>query len=490
MPYAPAEEQFNRTRATVGLVIGPLLFIALLLIPTGLPAPAQKLSAVMSLMIVLWMTEALPLPVTALLGPTLAVLFGVAPAATVFAPFADPIIFLFIGSFILAEAMFVHRLDRRLAFTALASPWIGRSGFRLIVVYASVICVISMWMSNTATTAMMFPLGLAVLAEIGRGRNHDKPFQRFAMAMMLITSFAASIGGMGTPVGTPPNLIGKGYLQQAGFNLSFAGWMALCVPIMVVIMLFAIVFLAWPASRAITIDEAARKAVRDELTKLGRFGPGERNVVLAFCLTTLLWIGPGVAQAIAPGHWFTLRLNALFPESIAALVGAVLLFLLPLNWRARKFTLTWEQAVHIDWGIVLLFGGGLAMGRLADSTGLSAAIGHWVIGQFPGIGAAGLTILFTALALVISEAASNTAAANIIVPMSIAVSTAAGVAPFGPAMGATLGASMGFMMPISTPPNAIVYSSGYIPIGSMIRHGLALDVAGFIVIVVALLLMQ
>ena len=488
MPYAPAEEQFNRTRATVGLVLGPILFITLLLIPTALPVAAQRLGAVMSLMIVLWITEALPLPVTALVGPTLAVLFGVAPATTVFAPFADPIIFLFIGSFVLAEAMFVHRLDRRMAFTALASPWIGRSGFRLIVVYSAVTCVLSMWMSNTATTAMMFPLGLAVLGEIGRGRNHDKPFQRFAMAMMLMTSFSASIGGMGTPVGTPPNLIGKGYLQQAGVSLSFAGWMALCIPIMVVIMLFMIGFLAWPASRGISISDTARQAVREELSKLGTFGAGERNVVLAFGLTVLLWIGPGVALAIlGPSHPFAQRLNALFPESIAALIGAVLLFLLPISWRARKFTLTWEQAAHIDWGIVLLFGGGLAMGRLADSTGLSAALGHSVIAQFPGIGAAGLTILFTALALVISEAASNTAAANIIVPMSIAVSAAAGVPPFGPAMGATLGASMGFMMPISTPPNAIVYSSGYIPIGTMIRQGFLLDVAGFVVIVVALL---
>src|SRR6187455_89485 len=176
MPYAPAEAQFNSTRATVGLVLGPLLFITLLLIPTGLPIAAQKLGAVMSLMIVLWITEALPLPVTALVGPTLAVLLGVAPAATVFAPFADPIIFLFIGSFILAEAMFVHRLDRRLAYSALASAWVGRSALRLVIVYASVSCVISMWMSNTATTAMLFPLGLAVLAELGRGRGRDRQF--------------------------------------------------------------------------------------------------------------------------------------------------------------------------------------------------------------------------------------------------------------------------------------------------------------------------
>jgi sodium-dependent dicarboxylate transporter 2/3/5 len=291
---------------------------------------------------------------------------------------------------------------------------------------------------------------------------------------------------MGTPVGTPPNLIGKGYLQQAGINLSFAGWMALAVPVVIVIMLFVIGWLVWPASRGIEIDDNARRAVREELGALGRFGPGERNVVIAFGLTAALWIAPGIAQAVlGPAHPVAARLNALFPESVAALIGALLLFVLPVDWGQRRFTLTWEEAVRIDWGIVLLFGGGLAMGRLADSTGLSTAIGHWVTAQFPGIGTVGLTALFTGLAILTSEAASNTAAANIIVPCRLRC--AAGVPVFAPALGATLGASMGFMMPISTPPNAIAYSSGYIPIGAMIRHGVALDIAGFVVIVIAVL---
>ena len=223
----------------------------------------------MALMIVLWMTEALPLPATALLGPMLAVLLGVAPAATVFAPFADPIIFLFIGSFILAEAMFVHRLDRRMAFAALSSPWIGRSGFRLMAVYASVTCIMSMWMSNTATTAMMFPLGLAVLAEIGRGRKQDAAFARFAMAMMLVTSFAASIGGIGHAGRHAAEPDRQGFAAQAGVDISFAGWMLLCVPIMVAIMAFVIGWLVWPASKAIHLGDDARRAVREELTKLG-----------------------------------------------------------------------------------------------------------------------------------------------------------------------------------------------------------------------------
>ena len=486
-PYAPAEVEFNRRRATVGLILGPAVLLFLLLIPTPLPIAAQRLAGVMSLMIILWMTEALPLAVTALVGPTLAVVLGVAPASTVFAPFADPIIFLFIGSFILAEAMFVHRLDRRMAFRALASPWIGRSGFRLIVVYAAVTATISAWMSNTATTAMMFPLGLAIVAEIGRGRKPDPALTRFALAMMLVTAYAASIGGMATPVGTPPNLIGKGFLQQAGIDFSFASWVLICVPIVLVIMVFVVFYLVWPAARHINIDDDARRAVREELRALGPFGIGERNVVLAFSTTVLLWIVPGLLQAFWGSNATVARINAMFPESIAALLGATLLFLLPINWRARKFTITWEQASRIDWGIILLFGGGLAMGKLADSTGLSAALGQWVTSQFPGVGTVGLTVVFTGVALLLSEAASNTASANIVIPMAVAVSKAAGVSPFEPVLGATLGASMGFMMPISTPPNAIVYSSGHIPIGAMIRHGIVLDIVGFVIIVSAIL---
>jgi sodium-dependent dicarboxylate transporter 2/3/5 len=487
--YSPAEQQFNRRRRAVGRILGPILFLLILLWPMpGLPAPAHKLAAIAALMVVLWMTEGLPLSVTALLGPTLAVLLGVAPVRVAFAPFADPIIFLFIGSFILAEAMFVHRLDRRLAFTALASRWVGQSGLRLVVTYAAVACVISMWMSNTATTAMLFPLCLAVLTELGRGRGRDRGFQEYALAMMIVTSFAASIGGMGTPVGTPPNLIGVGFLSRAGVEVSFAGWMALCVPLMVVMMAFLVVWLLIPRSRQIHLDAAARRAVRDELRKLGPVGPGERNVIFAFGLTVALWVGPGLAQAVlGQSHPWSRALNALVPEAVAALVGALLLFMLPLAGQPRRFTLTWEEASNIDWGIILLFGGGLAIGQMADSTGLSGALGQWVSDQYPGAGSVGLTMVFTALGILLSETASNTAAANVIVPTAIAVATAAGVSPLEPGLGATLGASMGFMMPISTPPNAIVYSSGYIPIGKMIRLGIVLDLAGYVIIVAGVL---
>ena len=177
----------------------------------------------------------------------------------------------------------------------------------------------------------------------------------------------------------------------------------------------------------------------------------------------------------------------LFPESVAAIVGGLLLLVIPVSWRERRFTLSWAEASRIDWGIVLLFGGGLAMGRLSDSTGLSAALGHGIAARFPDAGVVGLTMVFTAIAVVMSETASNTAAANIIVPTAIAVSQAAGVSPLEPALGATIGASLGFMMPISTPPNAIVYSSGYIPLRAMVRNGFVLDIVGYFIVVAGVL---
>jgi sodium-dependent dicarboxylate transporter 2/3/5 len=253
-------------------------------------------------------------------------------------------------------------------------------------------------------------------------------------------------------------------------------------------MAFLFVWMLLPAARQVRLSPDARRAVRAELEQLGPLGTGERNVMLAFGVTVFLWVTPGLLQAVlGSGDPVVQRLNVLVPEAVAALIGALLLFLLPLDWRSRRFTLTWEQASGIDWGVILLFGGGLAMGRLAESTGLSPWLGQWVTTQFPGLGTVGLTVAFTAAAILLSETASNTAAANIVIPMAIAVARAAGISPLEPALGATLGASMGFMMPVSTPPNAIVYSSGFIPIGSMMRYGIGLDLAGFLIIVVAVL---
>jgi sodium-dependent dicarboxylate transporter 2/3/5 len=332
---------------------------------------------------------------------------------------------------------------------------------------------------------MMFPIGLSIVAHLTKGRESEPASRNFATAMMLTATFAASVGGMGTPIGTPPNLIGKGMLERiANEPISFFQWMTFGVPLTALLFAFLVIYFRVRLLRGLTVDLARAAHIKEELRKLGPISAGQRNTLIAFGATVALWLFPGVlAIAGLDGTAFARGYEAAVPESVAAMIGAILLFLLPVNWRARRFTLTWEQASRIDWGIILLFGGGLAMGALAFSTGLAESMGRGIAGLLPVRSAFTLTLLFTGAAIVISETASNTASANMIVPVAIAVAQAAGVDPFQPALGATLGASMGFMMPVSTPGNAIVYSSGHVPITAMIRHGIALDIAGFVLIV-------
>jgi solute carrier family 13 (sodium-dependent dicarboxylate transporter), member 2/3/5 len=487
--YSPAEEAFNARRRTVGLFLGPIAFLALLFAPLPLAAPAHGVAAILAMMVVLWVTEALPLPVTAVLGPVLAVLLQVVPVRTAFSSFADPIIFVFIGSFILAEAMFVHGVDRRIAYTALSWKFVGTSAPRILIAFGAVTTFLSMWMSNTATTAMMFPIGLSIVAHLARSGLAGA--RQFATVMMLITAFGASIGGMATPVGTPPNLIGIGMLERiSGIDITFFQWMLIGVPAMMLMFAFIAAQFHFAGARNLTVGAGSTQMVREELARLGPLSRGQRNVLMAFGLTVILWVAPGLfAIAGADASPFARAYAQAVPESIAAMIGALLLFVLPVDWSGRRFTLTWDQALRIDWGIVLLFGGGLAMGELAFSTGLAEAMGKGITAWLPSQTTLALTMLFTGAAIVLSEATSNTAAANMIVPIAIAVSQAAGVRAIEPALGATLGASMGFMMPVSTPPNAIVYSSGYVPISAMIRYGILLDVVGFFVIVALVLLL-
>jgi sodium-dependent dicarboxylate transporter 2/3/5 len=485
--YSPAEELFNRRRRTVGLFLGPVLFVVMLLAPLpGLTPKAHHLAAILVLSVIFWITEAVPAAVTAMLGPTLAVVMGVAPARAALAPFADPVIFLFIGSFILAEAMFVHGVDRRIAFAALASPAIGTSAPRILLVYGAVSTGLSMWMSNTATSAMMFPIGMSIAAHLTRTTTAPggTPNRQFALGLMLITAFGASVGGIATPVGTPPNLIGMGMLERlAGVHISFFHWMALGFPLAIILFAFLYVYLYVTTTRGVALHAGDVTIVQEELQKLGPLTPGERNVFVAFGVTVVLWVAPGIlALANLDKTAFAKSFAASVPESIAALVGALLLFVLPVHWRSRRFTITWAEAARIDWGTILLFGGGVALGELAFSTGLAEAMGKGLASWLPSQTSFALTALFTGLAIVLSETTSNTASATMILPIAIAVAQASGVRPIEPALGATLGASMGFMMPISTPPNAIVYSSGYVPITSMMRYGFALDVFGFFLI--------
>jgi sodium-dependent dicarboxylate transporter 2/3/5 len=483
------EERFERLRNRAGVVVAPLVFVALLWMPMdGLKPEAHRLAAIVAAVVVLWITEALPMPATALLGAAACVALRVAPAKEVFAPFADPLIFLFIGSFILARAIFLHGLDRRVAFAVLTLPWIEGRPARVLLAFGAVTATLSAWMSNTATTAMMFGIGMSILGVMrGRGSEIDP---RYATGLMLMTSFAASIGGLATPIGTPPNVIGIGFIRSLlKEEITFFEWMSVGVPVVLVLFAALFLYLNWLSPAGVTTLGEGAELIRRERAALGRWTRGQRSVALAFGVTVALWIVPGIF-ALAMGETSPVykEMNARVPEAVAAVVGALFLFVLPGNGAGER-AIGWDDAVRIDWGVILLYGGGFALGVLSFSTGLAEAMGRGFTGLLPLHSELGLLVASVIVAVLVSETTSNTASANMVVPVVISIATAAGMDPLAPALGATMAASLGFMLPVSTPCNAIVYGSGYVPLMRMVRYGAILDVIGIIVIVAAVTLL-
>ena len=457
---------------------------------------AQALAVIVVGVVILWITEALPLAVTALLGAVACVVAGVAPAREVFAPFADPLIFLFIGSFILAEAIRLHRLDKRLAFAVLSVPGVGESPGRILAAVAVVCVLASGFLSNTCTTAMMLAIvsGIIAAVEEAAAKSGRPPLPSFATGLLLCVAFASSIGGLATPIGTPPNLIGLGFIRnQLGVDVSFPGWCMVGVPIVVLLTTFTVLLLGRMFPAGVDRLEGVGQFVAIERAGLGAWTTGQKSTALAFAITVLLWILPGgVLVASGPDDPLARLLKARLPEGVAALIGAILLFLLPGGEAGgrRRRALEWTEA-KIDWGIVLLYGGGMALGSLCFYTGLARALGESIQGLVP-TGAWGGTVLVLLAALVAvttSEFTSNTASANIVVPVAIALGRATDADPLVAALAATFAASLGFMMPVSTPCNAIVYGSGRIPLRSMMAAGVLLDVVGVATIAGAMLLL-
>jgi sodium-dependent dicarboxylate transporter 2/3/5 len=484
-----AEEKFEQWRRRVGMIAAPVLAVIVWFLPLPALAPgAHHLLAVLAAVITLWVTEALPLAVTAMLGPAVCVVAGIAPARDVFRGFGDPVLFVFIGGFLLAEAMVHHGVNRRVAFNVLNLPLLSRSQGHLLCGFGLTTAAISMWISNTATTAMMMPIGLAILSETASANSDGQRSHhgRFATALMLVASFASSVGGVATPVGTPPNLIGIGIIERnLGVRPSFFEWMVFALPLAFVLVAAILAVLARSAAgEKISFDG---EWLRRRKAALGTASRAEKNVGIAFVVTVFLWILPGaVLLTLGRDHFATIWLINHLPESVAALIGTALLFVLPVRTVAGwQSTLTWREAQRIDWGTILLFGGGLALGDLMFSTGLAKWIGEGLANLLDARTSLGLIALFTAVGIVVSETTSNAASATMVVPVAIAVAQAAGVSPIQPAIAATLGASMGFMLPVSTPPNAIVYGSGQVPLTRMMRYGIVLDVLGFVAIVSA-----
>lgn len=503
----------NSPRGLIGLILGPLLCITVWFMPiAGLATDAHHLLALMCLVCTWWICEPVPIPVTSLLIPVLAVLTGLVSASEAFAPFANPMVYLFVGGFILAKAMSIHQLDKRFAYWLLSRKWVGSSPRRIMLAIGAATALCSGWVSNTATAAMMVPLSVGLLDAIrhmfaANGREVDMKTYKFACGLMLMTAYAASIGGVLTPIGTPPNLIMMGFLgTMADTHISFFQWMTWGVIAMVVYFVITAVLLLKMFPADVKEITGAQEFIAEHRRALGPWTMGQRCTFAVFALAVVLWVMPGVLGVACGSDSAVLAAyNKMLPESVVALVAAILLFFLPAANRDPKVALecleqgvpapngrviVWKEAVEgVEWGTLLLFGGGLSLGNMMYVTGLSAWIGDCIVSALGGAPAQVVLIAtFCVLALFLSEVSSHTAATNMVGPLAITCAVAAGFDPVPVAVGVALSASLGFMLPVSTPPNAIVYASGYTPITTMIRAGFIIDMIGIFLVTIPLVI--
>jgi solute carrier family 13 (sodium-dependent dicarboxylate transporter), member 2/3/5 len=464
-----AEERFESARRRAGMVLAPALGLAMWLAPLPLGPKAHTLAAVFAFTVVLWMTEAVPMAVASLLGPVLLVLGDVAPMDKVFAPFADKVIFLFLGSFLLAEAMQKHGLDRRIALTLMSVPGVASSPGRMLAALCVLTAALSMWMSNTAITAVMLPILLGVL----RAQPALDSRPGVAGALVLAVAFSASIGGLATPVGTPTNLVALGQLERFGLaRPGFAEWMKFGVPLMLALLAVLFVILRGRVRGDFGKLGAEFRSQRAQLPPLGR---GEWSTAIVFALAVSLWLLPAFLAVAGSSAWMASWMKSHLPEELIGLGAGLLLFMLPGK---SGPVLEWRDSTKIDWGTLLLFGGGFAIGAQIKETGLSDAIGRGVALSLGTPGEGTLIAVAIVVSVLLSEATSNTASATVMVPLMIGVAQNTGADPARVAFATCLACSLGFMLPISTPPNALAYGTGRVRLPMMIRYGLLLDLAG------------
>ncbi|OLT43757.1 anion transporter [Saccharomonospora sp. CUA-673] len=475
-----ADAGANRRR-WVGLGLGPVLAALLyVMLPDTLSADGKAAAAIAVVMATWWVTEAIPLAATALLPLVLFPLFGVAEISDVTAPYASDIIFLFMGGFMLGLAMQRWNLHKRFALRTVLL--VGTSPVRLIAGFMIATAFLSMWVSNTATAVMMLPVGVSVLGlvlQLGNGKGDPN----FATALMLGIAYAASIGSLSTIIGTPPNAVLVGYLSEQGINIGFGQWMLFGLPVAVVFLFITWFLLSKVVYRPkLTELPGGKELIREQLDEMGPMSRGEKNALGVFIGAALAWIVlPLLAdEQIMGGAAITWLEYA--SDSVVAMTVAVVLFILPVRRGVR--TMDWDTAKQLPWGILLLFGGGLALSKQFEDTGFAAWLGDQVtnLEVLP-------TLLFVAAAVVIvlfmTELTSNTAMASIFVPILGAVALGLGMDPMLLIVPAAMAATCAFMLPVATPPNAIVFGSGYVTIGQMIKGGVWLNVVAIVLVTLA-----
>jgi sodium-dependent dicarboxylate transporter 2/3/5 len=434
-----------------------------------------------------WMTEAVPLPVTSLLPIVLFPVLGVGSVVEVAAPYADPIVFLFLGGFLVALAIERWGLHQRIALTVLLK--VGDDTSRLVLGFMLVTAFLSMWVSNTATAMMMVPIGMAVVTQLHGLRDSGRealtypaetgsaleagttPPSTFGAALMLGIAYAASIGGIATLIGTPPNAILAGIAQSAlGIEIGFVQWMTFALPISVVFLFVTWLVLITVLRPEIGTMPEGNAVIRDQMKALGPMSTGERRVVVVFLVVVLGWLlRPFVLEPLFPG----------ISDTSIALVGGILVFVIPVNLRRGEFLLTWEATTRVPWGVLLLFGAGFSLARAFQLSGLD----RWIAEQLTalqGIDVIWVLLAVATLVVFLTEVTSNTATTSLFIPVMVGLGASLVVSPLLLMVTVSVAASFAFMLPVATPPNAIVFGSGYISIPQMARVGFWLNLLGIL----------
>lgn len=493
----------------IGFVLGLLLFIVIMILPVPevfiqLAAGALKKApsspdvleaafgtktvlATLAIMVCWWITEALPIPVTALLPGVIFPVFHVTgafggklynfDAKNTFLNYANPVIFLFLGGFLIAAALHKWNLDRRLTLFILTRGNLANKPKLVILGIMSVSAFISMWISNTATAAMLLPLGLGILGLIGLEAGKSN----MGKALMLGIAWSASIGGIGTVIGTPPNGICLSVLSASGYaKIGFVDWMKFGVPTVLIMTPLAWLLLIKMFPPEIKSIKGGKELLMKFKSELGPITKEEKIISGVFLLAVLLWISGPFWPYMFP-EWLSARL-AWFDEYVIALFAAFLLFIIPSDIKRHTFILDWSDTRSVEWGVLLLFGGGIALSDAMFRTGLAGFIASSFM-SLAGTPSTFVLLIFLVVMIdFLSEVTSNTAVSSMMVPIVISIARSMGNDVVALAVGATLAASLGFMLPVATPPNAIVYGSGYLKVKDMIKAGFFLDIAGWLVV--------
>lgn len=456
------------------LGIGISLAIALLLYfidPFHLTGTAQKLLPLAACIISLWITDAFPMPVVALLPIALFPLLGISSMEAAAAPYADKVIFLFLGGFMLGLAIEKWRLHKRIALNIVRIT--GTSGDKIILGFILATGLISMWLSNTATTMMMFPIASSVILVMQQSNLGKGNMGHFSICMMLAIAYASNFGGISTIIGTPPNVAYVGQVQKHyGYSFAFVDWMLLCFPIAILLLLslyFLMTKVLYP--NHIVATPETKTVIDTEIKGLGKMTGAEKRVLAIFCCTAGLWIFKDLINQVSP-----LKLD----DTMIALFGAIALFIVPSGEKEEPL-LVWKDTQKMAWGILLLFGGGISLAAQLEKAGLIGQLGNW-IAQYAGSNLLLLVFLIALISIFLSEVMSNVAQVIVFAPVIAGIADAMHVNPLLLGMPMTLGASCASMLPMGTPPNAIVFGSGHLKLKDMMRTGFVMNIVSVILI--------